>query len=130
VEDLRRVANSCRDLRDPALMAQAWDEPATPDIRPAARAGSASEPSFAVPDIHFLARKSLHGTVIRPLKPRKPHPATHGQYVTVKQCDARGPPNVGNRSTFGRQLRWRRPAVRHCQTYPESNSPTLSCIAG
>lgn len=51
VEDLRRVANSCRDLRDPALMAKAWHEPATPDVtcgRPPHRFGQ--RPSLAVPD--------------------------------------------------------------------------------
>jgi hypothetical protein len=35
VEHLRRVADSCRDLGDPTLMAKAWDEPATSDARSA-----------------------------------------------------------------------------------------------
>lgn len=31
VEHLRRVADSCRDLGDPTLMAKAWNEPTTND---------------------------------------------------------------------------------------------------
>jgi hypothetical protein len=33
VDDLRRAADSCRDLGDPALMAKAWDQPAMPDAQ-------------------------------------------------------------------------------------------------
>lgn len=36
VDHLRRAAQSCRDLGDPALMAKAWDELATPDLQSAA----------------------------------------------------------------------------------------------
>jgi hypothetical protein len=35
VDDLRRAADSWRDLRDPVLMAKAWDEPVTSDVQPA-----------------------------------------------------------------------------------------------
>jgi hypothetical protein len=34
VDHLRRAADRWRDLDDPALMAKAWDEPATPDEQP------------------------------------------------------------------------------------------------
>jgi hypothetical protein len=34
-EHLRRVADSCRSLGDPMLMAKAWDEPVTSDVQPA-----------------------------------------------------------------------------------------------
>jgi hypothetical protein len=36
VEHLRQAADSCRELRDPVLMAEAWDEPAMHDVQPAA----------------------------------------------------------------------------------------------
>lgn len=32
---MRRAADSWRDLRDPVLMALAWDEPVTSDLQPA-----------------------------------------------------------------------------------------------
>jgi hypothetical protein len=35
VEDLRRAADSWRDLRDPVSMAKAWDEPVTFDVQSA-----------------------------------------------------------------------------------------------
>jgi hypothetical protein len=33
VEDLLRVADNCRDLLDPTVMAKAWDDPTTPDVQ-------------------------------------------------------------------------------------------------
>jgi hypothetical protein len=52
VENLRRAADNCRDLLGPALMAKAWDEATTHDMRSAPtyprRFGDL--PNTAVPD--------------------------------------------------------------------------------
>jgi hypothetical protein len=34
VDDLRRAADRWQDLRDPVLMAKAWDAPVTSDVQP------------------------------------------------------------------------------------------------
>lgn len=43
VDHLRRMAKSCRDLGDPELMAKAWDEPETPEVRSAIDAAQLSD---------------------------------------------------------------------------------------
>jgi hypothetical protein len=51
VEDPRRMADRCRGLRDRALMAKAWDEPVTRDVRLVAPLRTFGQrPSLAVPD--------------------------------------------------------------------------------
>jgi hypothetical protein len=52
VEDLLRVADNCRDLLDPTVMAKAWDEPTTPDVQlaPTSPRRFGLLPNFAVSD--------------------------------------------------------------------------------
>ncbi|MHA3021609.1 hypothetical protein ACXPWS_15275 [Mycobacterium sp. BMJ-28] len=52
VEDLRRAAENCRDLRDAALMAKAWDEPTPPDVESAPKSSRrfGHLPSIAIAD--------------------------------------------------------------------------------
>jgi hypothetical protein len=51
VENLRRMARSYWRLRDPMLMASAWDEPATPEVQPATMSRSFGQlPSLTVPE--------------------------------------------------------------------------------
>lgn len=89
VDDLRRAADRWRDLRDPVLMAKAWDEPVTSDMQPATnsprRFGQLR--SLSVPETsmsQFLTRKSLHGKAIHLPKLRGGHPA---QPWSLRHCD-------------------------------------------
>ena len=107
------MTNSCQPNRDPASFGQAsssatagrgpaasvemWRRRSAPtcgdrlakllaDLARARRVESIREADAT--ENHSLRRKSLLRKAIHRPRPREPHPASHGQYVTVTQCSA------------------------------------------
>ena len=136
VDDLRRLAEACRDLDDPAVMARAWDHPhdtgegmraagwnheTAPAMKHPQRFGQL--PNLAVPDtveIHSLTRKSMHGKAIHPLSLLRLPPS---HTVAKRHCDknALASPGAGrmrwrsSRSTRADAAPGRRGTVRHAE---------------
>jgi hypothetical protein len=105
VDDLRRLAQACRDLDDPVVMAKAWDDPH--DTRGGVRAADSTHktaptikhprrfgqpPNLAVPDtvdnIHTLTRKSMRGKATKPPSLSVYHHAARWPNVTVTKTQA------------------------------------------
>ena len=92
-----QASSSATAGRGPAASVEMWRRRSAPtcgdrlakllaDLARARRVESIREADAT--ENHSLRRKSLLRRAIHRPRPREPHPASHGQYVTVTQCSA------------------------------------------